>query len=120
MTEAQGHELLILAIRADYLGELRDKRRISEDEYISRLNDLRKRAGLEPLLPRHRERHPNARTGPSSSSTPHQRATSTRILNNAIPRKPVFQLLSNATCYRYAAFSALPDRTGIAIRRDKS
>jgi len=50
LTERQGKQLLILAARADYLGDLRERKRITDEEYVSRLNELRQQAGLQPLL----------------------------------------------------------------------
>ena len=61
MTDGQVRDLLALAARADVLGELRKKNRISEEEYIVRLNELRQRAGLGPIQLRQRERPANAR-----------------------------------------------------------
>ena len=49
MTQNEGKRLLILTARAEYLGELRDRKRISEQEYFAQLNGLRQQAGLEPL-----------------------------------------------------------------------
>lgn len=49
MTEKQGRQLMIMAAQADYLGALRERNRISEDEYFGRLNGLREQAGLEPI-----------------------------------------------------------------------
>jgi len=49
MTEAQRKELLILAGRANFLRDLRERKRISEAEYFSRLNGLRQEAGLDPI-----------------------------------------------------------------------
>jgi hypothetical protein len=52
MTDAQAKQLMILAARADYLCDLREKKRISEGEYFARLNGLRQQAGLLPLQPK--------------------------------------------------------------------
>jgi hypothetical protein len=64
MTEKQGRQLLILAARADHLAHLRHTSRISEEEYIDRLNDLRRIMGYDPLQvrkPKRRElNHPHA------------------------------------------------------------
>jgi hypothetical protein len=50
LTETQGKQLLILTARADYLGGLRERKRISDEEYFLRLNELRQQVGLEPLI----------------------------------------------------------------------
>jgi hypothetical protein len=49
MIEKQGRQLLVLAARADHLAKLRESKRLSEEDYIARLNELRRQAGLEPL-----------------------------------------------------------------------
>ena len=49
MTEAEKRKLQELAGRAVYLARLRDLRRISDHEYIERLNQLRGRHGLWPI-----------------------------------------------------------------------
>lgn len=49
MTQTQGKQLLILAARAEHLGDMREHNRISETEYIVRMNEIRQEAGLEPL-----------------------------------------------------------------------
>jgi hypothetical protein len=49
MTEAEKRKLQELAGRAAYLARLRDQRRISDHEYIERLNQLRGKHGLWPI-----------------------------------------------------------------------
>ena len=49
MTQSEAKQLLILAARADYLAQLRERKRISEEEYMQRLNELRRQCGLAPI-----------------------------------------------------------------------
>ena len=49
MTQAQGRQLLILAAKADYLARLREARRISPQDYLALLNQLRAQAGMDAV-----------------------------------------------------------------------
>jgi len=51
MTQSELRELQVLAARANYLANLRDRGRITEDEFVARLNGLRAQCGLEPIEP---------------------------------------------------------------------
>src|SRR5205085_2441903 len=51
MTQAEMRSLQELAGRALYLARLRDQRRITETEYVDRLNDLRRQQGLGAVHP---------------------------------------------------------------------
>jgi hypothetical protein len=51
MKETDLHVLQNLAGKATYLARLRDRGTITEDEYILRLNELRKEYGLWPIRP---------------------------------------------------------------------
>ena len=67
MTQTQGKQLLILAAQADYLGALRERKRISDEEYFARLNDIRRQVGLEPLQ-RRPETQPRKISSPAWAS----------------------------------------------------
>ena len=49
MTDADAKKLLVLSSQADTLERLRAARRISQEEYIARLNDLREKGGFAPI-----------------------------------------------------------------------
>lgn len=49
MSQADARQLLILSAQADRLAKLRRRQRITEREYIGRLNDLRGQCGLQPI-----------------------------------------------------------------------
>ena len=58
MTQDQAKQLLILAAQADHLARMLELKRITEEQYIARLNDLRRQCGLYPLTLKRREREP--------------------------------------------------------------
>jgi hypothetical protein len=49
MTPIDARQLLILSAQADQLARLRERKRITEVEYIGRLNSLRRKCGLPPI-----------------------------------------------------------------------
>jgi hypothetical protein len=49
MTEHEMQHLKVLASRALFLAHLRDRQRITENEYIEQLNALRQHYGLWPI-----------------------------------------------------------------------
>ena len=55
LIETQAKQVLILAARADYLTTQWERKRISEIEYFSQLNGLRRECGLSPLEVRARK-----------------------------------------------------------------
>jgi hypothetical protein len=49
MSDEQTTQLLVLSAQADHLADLFERKGISKEEYFTRLNGIRQRAGLDPL-----------------------------------------------------------------------
>jgi len=73
MTHDELRELQVLASRANYLAQLRDRRRLTEDEYVERLNGLREQCGLAPLQASQAHQDALRKAGPHGVTGHHQK-----------------------------------------------